>query len=221
MIEDDLRPAAIVPSPDLHRISTGLIFVLLVWGVLVAGGVMWVWNYKATPGLASGPPAVWPESVPLPRSGTTLVVALHPLCTCSQATVSELARLLASVPKPPAVYALFIDFNPRNSTAAVSANLARTSLWQRAAAIPGVTPIADPHGAFAKSFRAETSGDVIAYSARGELLFHGGLTAARGHEGDSFGRQRLLAVLRGHAPDTRTSPVFGCPLQSVTRSEVE
>ena len=134
--------------------------------------------------------------------------------------MTELARLLASVPEPPTVYALFIDFSVVNDDAPSPVEPARTALWQRVSGIPGVIPVADPHGAFAKSFGAETSGDVVAYSASGDLIFHGGLTAARGHEGDSFGRQRLLASLRGEAPDARTSPVFGCPLHDAPNRRV-
>jgi hypothetical protein len=214
---------------SVRPISAALTVVVLAWAAAVGGGLVWIWSYKTTPGLASGPPASWPASTALRRSGTTLVVALHPLCTCSQATVSELARLLADTPTPPTVYALFIDFSGRRES---RSREVRTPLWERAAAIPGVLPIVDRNGAIAKSFGAETSGDVIAYSASGRLLFHGGLTAARGHEGDSFGRQRLLAVLRGDDPDRRTSPVFGCPLndaatqlaeqrRSGTRSDLE
>jgi CBS domain-containing protein len=200
--------------------SAWLIGVVLVWATTVSGGVVWVWNYKTTPGLASGPPATWPASIALQPSGMTLVMTLHPLCTCSHASVSELARLMAGVPAPPTVYAVFIDFSGRPES---ESRVTRTPLWERAAAIPGVVPVVDRNGAIAKSFSAETSGDVIAYSATGRLLFQGGLTPARGHEGDSFGRQRLLAVLRGDDPDAETSPVFGCPLNDPppTRSELE
>ena len=193
----------------VRRIPAQVVVLVAVWAAAVGGGVVWVWNYKTTPGLASGPPAAWPASIQLQPSGPTLVMALHPLCTCSHASVSELARLLAGIEKRPTVYALFIDFSDGGER---SSRVRHMPLWERAAAIPGVTVVADRGGAIAKAFRAETSGDVIAYSGAGRLLFHGGLTAARGHEGDSFGRQRLLAILRGDAPDSTTSPVFGCPL---------
>ena len=189
------------PTRGADGPSIYLIVFVLVWASAVGAGVVWIWDYKMSPGVASGPPASWPESTGLRRSGPTLVMTFHPRCTCSQASVTELARLMASLPQRPTVYALFVAARP-----------SVTPLWERAAAIPGVTPIADPDGAIAKAFGAETSGDVIVYSPSGALVFHGGLTAARGHEGDSFGRQRLLAVLRGDTPDRRSSPVFGCPL---------
>ena len=184
---------------------------LSLWIAAVSTSIVWTWYYKTTPGRASTPPQDWPTWVHVRHSGTTLLVALHPLCTCSEATISELARLMASVQdQPPTVYALVYDYHPRSP-------IEGSSLWRRAAAIPGVIAMRDPQGEMARSFGAETSGDVIAYSADGVLLFHGGLTAARGHEGDSFGRQRLLAVLRGHTPDRRDSPVFGCNMNELAK----
>jgi hypothetical protein len=194
------------------RRSYTLPLIVAAWVLVVSAAIVWTWHYKTTPGLASRPPAAWPASAELPSSRMTLVVALHPLCTCSEATISELARLMSSIEERPAVYALFYDYQPAVKP------VSTTSLWRRAAAIPGVTALRDRDGAMAKSFGAETSGDVIAYASDGRLVFHGGVTAARGHEGDSFGRQRLLAVLRGQTPDRRDSPVFGCNLEELTKA---
>jgi hypothetical protein len=208
------RLAALPSFPDFRRVSRAPVVAVLVWAVAVSIGLVWIWDYKTTPGLASGPPPSWSQSTGLRQSGMTLVMTLHPLCTCSQASVSELARLMAGAAPVPTVYALFVDFGGRTAGARGAERIEETTLWQRAAAIPGVIPVADPDGAIARSFGAETSGDVIAYAPTGELVFHGGLTPARGHEGDSAGRQRLLAALRGDVPDFSRSPVFGCPLRS-------
>ena len=194
------------------RRSFVLPLIVAAWTLLVTAAIGWTWHYKTTPGLASTPPAAWPASAELRRSHMTLVVALHPLCTCSEATISELARLVSALDERPTIYALFYDYQPDVRP------VSTTSLWRRAAAIPGLTPLRDRNGAMAKSFGAETSGDVIAYGSDGGLMFHGGVTAARGHEGDSFGRQRLLAVLRGQTPDRRDSPVFGCNLDELTKA---
>ena len=72
----------------------------------------------------------------------------------------------------------------------------------------------DASGVEAARFGAGTSGAVLLYSSDGTLLFAGGITPARGHQGDSFGRQRLLALLDGAAADRRDAPVFGCALQN-------
>jgi hypothetical protein len=50
------------------------------------------------------------------------------------------------------------------------------------------------------------------YAPTGKLLFSGGITASRGHEGDNVGRSAIVSfILNGHAPVNHT-PVFGCSL---------
>src|SRR6267142_2092292 len=70
----------------------------------------------------------------------------------------------------------------------------------------------DARGGEARRFGVETSGAVILYDSAGKLAFHGGITPARGHEGDSFGRQRIAALLEGAPADRADAPVFGCTL---------
>ena len=72
--------------------------------------------------------------------------------------------------------------------------------------------IRDDAGTEAARFRAAASGFVVLYDGDGRLRFAGGLTSSRGHEGDSFGRRRILAVLSGQTPDRDDAPVFGCAL---------
>ena len=61
-------------------------------------------------------------------------------------------------------------------------------------------------------FGAATSGQVLLYDPKGQLMFAGGLTPDRGHLGDSPGRQRILSLVKTGAADAKESLVFGCPL---------
>jgi hypothetical protein len=61
-------------------------------------------------------------------------------------------------------------------------------------------------------FGAKTSGEVAVYDGRGKRLFHGGLTASRGHVGPSMGRTRVTALLREGKADHASASVFGCAL---------
>jgi hypothetical protein len=54
----------------------------------------------------------------------------------------------------------------------------------------------------------------ILYGQQGQLLFYGGLTASRGHEGDSAGIAAIQAILDGRQPYVAHADVFGCPLES-------
>jgi hypothetical protein len=75
-----------------------------------------------------------------------------------------------------------------------------------------VTVQRDDAGREARLFGAETSGDTRLYSATGELMFHGGITIARGHSGDNPGRDALEALLFGKPAGATKTRVFGCSL---------
>lgn len=89
----------------------------------------------------------------------------------------------------------------------------RTGLWSSAAAISGVMVRADIDGEAARRFGAATSGQALLYAIDGRLLFSGGITESRGHEGDNAGRSAIAALVLGAKTATpAASPVYGCPL---------
>ena len=146
---------------------------------------------------------------PLSASGTaySLVVYLHPGCACSKATLAELRRLLAKQNAPSlAVRLIFVE-------AKGYPTVKDSDLYKEAAMVPGATVEIDPNGMLAKATGALASGVTFLYDASGKVLFRGGLTAARGHEGGSRGQEAVLNILRfgpGAAPIS--TPVFGCSL---------
>ena len=72
--------------------------------------------------------------------------------------------------------------------------------------------VIDKGGTEARRFRVAGSGTTLLYAPTGQLLFSGGVTASRGHEGASVGSEAITRwVLRGSAP-TVHAPVFGCAL---------
>ena len=90
---------------------------------------------------------------------------------------------------------------------------ADSEIVRDAAAIPGVLAFRDEDGDEARRFGAATSGHVMLYDAAGRLHFNGGITPARGHEGDSLGRDALIDLIEAYgSAGARCSPVFGCPL---------
>jgi hypothetical protein len=88
----------------------------------------------------------------------------------------------------------------------------KTDLWKRAANIPGVTVSTDDGGVEARRFGSYTSGQVMLYDERGQLLFSGGVTSARGHSGDNAGRNAIASLLLEKAAEKTRTAVFGCPL---------
>jgi hypothetical protein len=170
-------------------------------------------SHGAEPGAAGDPVARWPGSTqirPDPGRGN-LVLFLHPRCPCSRATLAELGRLAAVVNGRAALHVLFLR------PAGAPDGWERTGLWDTAEAIPGARVRADRDGEEAARFGAATSGHAMLFDRAGALRFSGGITPARGHEGDSPGRSALAGLLvRGEAADSCTA-VFGCPLGSAGR----
>jgi hypothetical protein len=92
-----------------------------------------------------------------------------------------------------------------------------TALRDRAGAIPGVWLGRDAEGREASRFGAQVSGFTLLYDAGGRLMFAGGLTASRGHEGDSLGLRQIAAALDGRPVEVREVPTFGCALHDPDR----
>ena len=181
---------------------------MVAWLGAVGFGIAQIWAYATTPGASNPHPAHWPADSHIARAAdrTTLVMFVHPLCTCSVASLAELSGLMRAY--GPSLHTSVVFFKPGDSDPSWS----DTSTWASARRIPGVDVLTDVDGKEAERFGAATSGQVVLYNAAGELTFAGGLTGSRGHEGDSPGRQRIVAVLQGQRPDRASSNVYGCPI---------
>jgi hypothetical protein len=194
---------------------------LAIWLTLVIVGLGILRGYSLTPGSAGTPQASWPSESHISRPSRyfTLVMAIHPHCPCSRASIGELAILMAHSEGRLVAFVVFVQ------PPGFDENWTKSDLWSSAEAIPGVTSIID-RGAEAKLFGAATSGQTMVYDLHGRLLFSGGITAARGHFGDSAGVSAIARLIdvsdpggparaaygRKSAAYASTTPVFGCPL---------
>jgi hypothetical protein len=138
-----------------------------------------------------------------------MLVFLHPQCRCSFATLNELGTISASARRKPLGESPTIDilfFRPQDS------GWTPGELWAEAQHLPGAHVAWDDGGREARRFGAKTSGFVVLYGAGGDLLFSGGVTGSRGHEGTNYGIERLRTSLDSGKRATKTSFVFGCAL---------
>lgn len=193
---------------DAGSRSVWLPAFIALWLMAAAGGLWVVWAYDNTPGVKAKPLGSWPAATRLERASDrpTLVLMAHPHCSCTPASMEELAEVLARTSSAPRAYVVFL----KPST--FKDGWERTALWQAAARIPGVTVVRDDDGLEARAFGAATSGQTFLFDSLGVLQFSGGITSARGHAGDNPGRAALIALLnRIETPQRRTN-VFGCPL---------
>jgi hypothetical protein len=155
------------------------------------------------------------SGVALDANRLTLLLFAHPKCPCTRATVNELNRLLAHCDNNVAAHVYFL--RPSSETD----DWTKTDLWRNAASIPGVQVHTDTDSVIASQFGASTSGDVVLFDPKGKLLFHGGITAGRGHEGDNPGAIALIALATGVANSCKQTPVYGCLLQRQCNATTE
>jgi hypothetical protein len=184
-------------------------FVLCgVWLLLITAAGFALSSYENRPGTSRGNPVQWPadSSLKIVKGRPALIMFAHPHCPCTRSSIGELNRLLTRVSTNISVQVVFMQPNivPKDWT--------QTALWKSAAAIPGVTVLADSEGAEAKRFGAESSGYVVLYNEHGNLIFSGGITSARGHAGDNAGESAIIALLNNKNSNIRSTPVFGCGL---------
>ena len=185
-----------------------LTIVTLIWLFLALFAMTRLWKFEGTAGKVGHPPIHWVRSMPiaLDPAKPTLIMLVHPQCPCSRASLTELNHLAALCPNQAAISVLFLK--PAGYTQA----WADTDLWRQAAAILGVTVRVDDNGNMARRFGAATSGETVLYAPNGQLLYQGGLTGARGHEGDNAGLSAVAALLLGKPKRAMQEPVYGCPL---------
>jgi hypothetical protein len=180
----------------------------VLWGGAVLGGMTALARYSNTPGRPAEPPGDLPADSALRASpGRFLLVMLaHPLCPCTRASLTELQAVMAEAGARVDAHVLFL--RPERA----DAQWGQGVLWRQAAAIPGVTVHQDEGGVEARRFGATTSGHVLLFDEGGHLRFSGGITGARGHEGNNSGRAAVEALVRAGAGGPR-HPVYGCDLE--------
>ena len=192
----------------LSQTSGKVIFFSAFWFAAICFGSVALLRYENRPSEANVALGRWPSQskLSLNENLPTLILFGHPKCPCTRATLGELSLLIARCSKKVAATVIF------TKPADVGDKWVDTDLWRSAEAIPGVTVLRDDSGSEARRFGAVTSGEVMLYARDGRLLFHGGITDARGHSGDNEGRAAIVLLLEGKPCNTTTTPVFGCRL---------
>jgi hypothetical protein len=207
-LPEDAKPSERSGTGGNRRI---IVFIAL-WVLAVIGGQLLMWRYQLTPGvMPAPPPETWPADSPTPshRGRPLLLMVAHPQCACTRASLNELRRLIAQfqgLRPPPALYLSLIV------PAGAGADWIDGPVLRNATSIPGLEVMLDPGGRFAARLGATTSGHVLLYGADDALLFSGGITSARAHEGAAAGQNAIVKALYGKAPPVDRSLVFGCAL---------
>ena len=184
-----------------------LLGIVVSWIGAMAWGFTALTSYGNVPGAIGAVPTRWPvdSALAAPAGKAVLVLAVHPMCPCSKATVAELRELMQQCGDAVVVDAL-VSLPPSAEPSWRSGPVA-----QGLQSIPGVAITFDD-GRELKRFGALTSGQVMIYSPAGQRVYVGGITGSRGQQGDNAGQSAALAAIRQRASMQRTYPVFGCGL---------
>jgi hypothetical protein len=186
----------------------------ITWIGTVAFGMRALFQYENTPGRVGVLSQAWPGGqIERANDRPTLIMLAHPHCPCTQASIGELAQLMARLQGKVAAYVLFVK--PKEA----GGDWEHTDLRRSAEAIPGVKVVFDSDGVEAHRFGAETSGHTQLFSPDGRLLFSGGITASRGHAGDNAGESAIVALVNNQTPLRTETLVFGCALANPAEME--
>jgi hypothetical protein len=186
-----------------------------LWIAAVFSGVLALTVHSNSPGesTAISHDAPTHPDIVLSADQFTLMMFVHPHCPCSHASMHELARIRSQHPNDVHVQVWF--YCPENKPE----SWVHTALWDLAFQTASQEPLVDHDGRIAADLGVQTSGHALLFASDGELLFSGGITSSRGHEGDSVNAQTLGRLLRAESAEFVQYPVFGCPILLSNRSD--
>lgn len=177
--------------------------LVLAWLGLMAGGFAFLLTYEATPAFAESAPVN--NNAFRDENHLSLVLALHPHCPCSRATVGELEKIYSHTANE--IKITVLTFKPADEPDSWI-----ESSTTRAIAKMNAKVVIDTDGATARQLGLTTSGQVQLYGRDGQLLYNGGITSGRGHAGDNQGEEAVLALIRDASQSQKSLPTFGCSL---------
>jgi hypothetical protein len=186
--------------------AINLVAATALWMSCIAAGFGTLQQYSAKAG-AAHPPRNLEQFLAAHRQPgrPLLVMAVHPRCSCSEASLAEFGDLLAR--SRGACDALLLQYHPEQAGSDWPADASP----RRLGGVP-VNVLLDRGGNIASALGAATSGHVVFADSHGALRYSGGLTASRGHRGRTPAQDAILGVLAGSKPALSFAPVYGCVL---------
>lgn len=186
--------------------------LFLVWVIGVSYGVFIAVEHAWKPGESARlEDNNWPRfsNLNCSRQYKTLILFVHPKCPCTNASLIELRHLIERGDGEKDVKIVF--FVPQDS----GEDWIEEDKLMLASAVPRAEIVYDYDGKEMRIFGAVTSGLLYIFSKNKKLLYSGGITAGRGHQGDNPGLDQCIAILAQAESneDCSKGAVFGCPME--------
>ncbi len=184
-------------------------FASSIWFLLLLAAFYLITDYSLKSESKNPDIQKWPKESTLSMSQNkyTLITAIHPKCACSFATINELNRLLVTLHSDLSL--LFLIYTPTGEE-----EWKESPLVKKLQALPSSQLVIDLDGKEAAKFELSVSGECQLFSPEGSLLFSGGITASRAHEGDALGQTMIKTAIVKATTEVNTTPAFGCPIKN-------
>jgi hypothetical protein len=194
-------------------ITASLVVAGLIWAATVGALYQAVRRFETTPGRGAAVRTMWPvrSRIVPDRNHWTLVMLIHPHCSCTRASLQELERIIEM--SGPSLQTYVLVYRPAD----FNAGWEKTETFEAAKHLQRARVIVDPDGREAKLFGGFTSGQAFLYDREGAMRFSGGVTSLRGHAGVNRGSMDVVDIVHARARQG-THPVFGCAIVT-TESE--
>jgi hypothetical protein len=194
-------------------VTGSLVLAGLIWAATVGAMYQAVRRFETTPGRAAAVRTMWParSRIVPDRDRWTLVMLIHPHCSCTRASLQELERIIEM--SGPSLQTYVLVYRPAD----FQAGWEKTETFEAAKRLQRARVIVDPDGREARLLGGFTSGQTFLYDREGALRFSGGVTSLRGHAGVNRGSMDVVDIVRANARQG-THPVFGCAIVT-TESE--
>ena len=196
-----------------RRLASAILAVAVVlWVGTVLVTYRAIRRFETTPGRAAAANGIWPaaSSIARPAGRWSLVMLVHPHCSCSRASVQELQAILDKA--PPSLRTYVLVYRPADA----APGWEKTDVVEAVSHLPRTEVILDADGREGRRFGGFTSGQTYLYDAEGNLRFSGGITSLRGHAGANRGRQDVIQIVRSQLGNA-SHPVFGCAITTEPR----
>lgn len=186
--------------------TTRLTILTLTWFAMSLGGFAYWELHERTPGLISEPTTEAFNRLTSPSPGLRMMLFLHPHCSCSRATLNQLASCMSERRFDSDLCVYFVRPPGARENWEVS------ELRSLATVIPCARVLTDVDGKIARAYGVHTSGHLIVQDSTDAIRFTGGITPGRGNGQDCAGRQAVISLFAGELAAISSTPVFGCPL---------
>ena len=190
-------------------ITASIVLAALAWAGTIAAAYQAVRRFETTPGMAADAASSWPVRSAIARQDGqwSLIMLVHPHCSCSRASIQELQAILEKAPHT--LRTSVLVYRPSE----FPAGWERTDVYEAASRLPRTNVIIDRDGREAAVFGGFTSGQTFLYDGTGRLRFAGGITSLRGHAGVNRGRADVIQIANA-GKGSGKHPVFGCAIAS-------